>query len=134
MRKILLFGLFVVLIASCSKKTNVEITGAIKDADNTKVYLEQIDVSSRKVIDSTKINKKGEFTFKINVDLPTFYALKFANNEQVTIIATPEEKIEISGKLDDIKNNYWVDGSEYSLWIILLNLELYRTITLTDSF
>ncbi|MBC5621420.1 MULTISPECIES: TlpA disulfide reductase family protein [Butyricimonas] len=133
MRKILLFGLFVVLIASCSKKTNVEITGAIKDADNTKVYLEQIDVSSRKVIDSTKINKKGEFTFKINVDLPTFYALKFANNEQVTIIATPEEKIEISGKLDDIKNNYWVDGSENSLWIKLLNFQLDRTITLTDS-
>ena len=54
MRKILLLGLLVVLIASCSKKTNVEITGAIKDAANTKVYLEQIDVSSRKTIDSTK--------------------------------------------------------------------------------
>ena len=53
MRKILLLGLLVVLIASCSKKTNVEITGAIKDAANTKVYLEQIDVSSRKTIDST---------------------------------------------------------------------------------
>ena len=37
MRKILLLGLLVVLIASCSKKTNVEITGAIKEAANTKV-------------------------------------------------------------------------------------------------
>ena len=55
MRKILLLGLLVVLIVSCSKKTNVEITGAIKDAANTKVYLEQIDVSSRKTIDSTKM-------------------------------------------------------------------------------
>ena len=59
MRKILLLGLLVVLIASCSKKTNVEITGAIKEAANTKVYLEQIDVSSRKTIDSTKINKNA---------------------------------------------------------------------------
>lgn len=59
MRKILLLGLLVVLIASCTEKTNVEITGAIKDAANTKVYLEQIDVSSRKTIDSTKINKTG---------------------------------------------------------------------------
>lgn len=133
MRKILLLGLFVVLIVSCGKETNVEITGAIKDAGKTKVYLEQIDVSSRKIVDSTKINKNGDFKFKINVDLPTFYALKFANNEQVTIIASPEEKIEVSGKFNDIKNNYWVDGSENSLWIKLLNFQLDRTLTLTDS-
>ena len=89
MRKILLLGLLVVLIASCSKKTNVEITGAIKEAANTKVYLEQIDVSSRKTIDSTKINKNGEFKFKLNIELPTFYSLRFSNNEQVTLIASP---------------------------------------------
>lgn len=133
MRKILLLGLLVVLIVSCGKKTNVEITGAVKDAGNTMVYLEQIDVSTRKAIDSTKINKSGEFKFKINIDLPTFYALKFDNNEQVTIIASPDEKIEISGKLEDIKNNYWVDGSENSLWIKLLNFQLDRTLTRTDS-
>lgn len=133
MKKILLLGLLVVLIASCSEKTNVEIIGAIKDAANTKVYLEQIDVSSRTTIDSTKINKNGEFKFKLNVELPTFYALRFSNNEQVTIIASPDEKLEISGTLNDIKNNYWVDGSENSLWIKLLNFQLARTITLTDS-
>ena len=72
MRKILLLGLLVVLIASCSKKTNVEITGAIKDAANTKVYLEQIDVSSRKTIDSTKINKNGEFDVEFKFKLPVF--------------------------------------------------------------
>jgi len=112
MRKILLLGLLVVLIASCSKKTNVEITGAIKDAANTKVYLEQIDVSSRKTIDSTKINKNGEFKFELNIELPTFYSLRFSNNEQVTLIASPDEMLEVSGTLNDIKNNYWVDGSE----------------------
>lgn len=133
MKKILLLGLLVVLIASCSEKTNVEIIGAIKDAANTKVYLEQIDVSSRTTIDSTKINKNGEFKFKLNLELPTFYALRFSNNEQVTIIASPDEKLEISGTLNDIKNNYWVDGSENSLWIKLLNFQLARTITLTDS-
>ena len=133
MRKILLLGLLVVLIASCTEKTNVEITGAIKDAANTKVYLEQIDVSSRKTIDSTKINKNGEFKFKLNIELPTFYSLKFSNNEQVTLIASPDEILEISGTLNDIKNNYWVDGSENSLWIKLLNFQITRTITLTDS-
>lgn len=133
MRKIVLLGLFVILIASCSKKTNVEINGAIKEAANTKVYLEQINVDTKQIIDSTKINKKGEFKFKINVELPTFYTLKFSNKEQVTLIASPEEKIELSGTLEDIKNNYWVDGSENSLWIKLLNFQINRTTTLTDS-
>lgn len=133
MKRILLLGLLVVFIASCSKKANVKITGAIKDAANTKVYLEQIDVNSRKTIDSTKMNKSGEFTFKLNIELPTFYALRFSNNEQITLIASPDEELEISGTLNDIKNNYWVDGSENSLWIKLLNFQMARTTTLTDS-
>ena len=51
----------------------------------------------------------------------------------MTLIASPDEVLEISGTLNDIKNNYWVDGSENSLWIKLLNFQITRTITLTDS-
>lgn len=133
MRKILLLGLFVVLVASCGKKANVEITGAVNEAAKTKVYLEQIDVDMKKIVDSTKINKKGEFKFKLNIELPTFYTLKFASNQQVTIVASPGEKIEVTCSQKDITNEYWVDGSENSLWVKLLNFQLRRTTTLTDS-
>ena len=51
----------------------------------------------------------------------------------MTLIASPDEMLEVSGTLNDIKNNYWVDGSENSLWIKLLNFQITRTITLTDS-
>lgn len=134
MKNLLLSGLFILLAISCGKKSNVEITGAIKEATaGTKVYLEQIDVAGKKIIDSAKLNKQGHFNFKLNITYPSFYSLKFPNKEQVTIIASPDEKIEISGTLKDIQNNYWVEGSENSLWIKLLNFQLQRTVTLTDS-
>lgn len=133
MRNLLLAVLFISLLLSCSEKTNVEITGDIKEAANTSVYLERIDVGSKKVIDSTKINSKGKFSFKLNIDIPVFYALRFSNNEQIILIANPDEKLKISGTFDDIQNSYWVDGSEDALWIKLLNFQIYRTTTLTDS-
>ena len=133
MRNLLLSALLVLLLVSCGKKSIVEIIGNIKESAGAKVYLEQIDVDSKKIIDSTKLNKKGHFMFKINTVYPSFYALKFSNNEQITLIASPDEKIDVSGTLKDIQNNYWVEGSESSLWIKLLNFQLNRTLTLTDS-
>ena len=134
MRYLLWAGLFLAGLAACDRgKSNVEITAEIKEAAGTKVYLEQIDVNAIRTIDSSRINKKGHVTFKLHVTTPTFYALRFSNKERITLVAVPDEKQEISGTLTDIKNNYWVDGSENSLWIKLLNFQLNRTTALTDS-
>lgn len=132
MRNLILSGLLIFFI-SCSEKYNAEISGDIKEAGRTKVYLEQIDVNAISTIDSVKTDKDGHFTFKVYTDLPTFYALRFSNKERVTLIVGPDEKQEVSGTLKDIQNNYWVDGSENSMWIKLLNFQLNRTTTLTDS-
>ena len=134
MKNIVLYGTLALLLASCGPETNVEITGAIKDADNTMVYLDQNDVNSQHTIDSVKLNRNGEFSFKTNISQPTFYTLRFGGNEQVTVIATPDEKLEITGTLKDLSDNYWVEGStDNSLWIKLLNFQLNRTTTLLDS-
>lgn len=134
MKDILLCGAFALLLASCGQKTNVEITGAIKDADGVTVYLDQNDVNSQRLIDSMKLNRNGEFAFKTNITQPTFYTLRFGDKERVTVIATPDEKLEISGTMEDLSNNYWVDGStDNSLWVKLLTFQLNRTTTLMDS-
>lgn len=134
MKNILLLGIFGLLLAACAEETNVEIIGNIKNANNTTVYLDQNDVNAQRTIDSAKIDKKGNFSFKTNITQPTFYTLRFADNEQIVVIATPEEKLEISGDLHDLSNNYWVDGTtDNSLWIKLLAFQLNRTKTLTDS-
>lgn len=121
------------VIASCSNKNNVKITGNIKDAAKQKVYLELLNVDNAIVVDSTRTNKEGRFTFKTNVTSPTFFNVKMGAKESVTFIAEPEEKIELSGTLDGLTDNYWVDGSENSLWIKLLNFQLNHTRTAMDS-
>lgn len=120
------------LLISCSKN-NVKIVGDIKEAANQKVYLEQLNVDQILIVDSTKTNKSGHFTLKTNVTSPTYFSIKVGPKESVTIIAEPEDKIELSGTLTGLSNNYWVDGSENSLWIKLLNFQLNHTLTAMDS-
>lgn len=133
MRRFFVFVSLLLFFSSCGQKTNSEITGEIKAANNTFVYLERMDVEASSTIDSMKINRNGHFSFKVFVEQPTFYSLRFANKERVSLVVLPDEKQEISGTLEDIKNNYWVDGSEHSLWIKLLNFQLQRTTSVTDS-
>lgn len=121
------------MLSGCTSKTNVSIVGDIKNADRQKVYLEQLNVDNRVVVDSAETNKNGHFRFKIRVDGPTFYNVKVGPKEFITFVASPEEQIELSGTLEDLSRNYWVDGSENSLWIKLLNFQLDHTRTAMDS-
>lgn len=132
-KNIILSGFICLTLFSCNSKNNVEIKGVIKDTDKQNVYLEQVNVDNAVVIDSSKINKNGEFKFKTAVTLPTFYNIRVGENELITVIAEPDAKIEISGTLKGLKNNYWVDGSENSLWIKLLNFQLNNTLVAMDS-
>ncbi len=134
MTKNILSALFVLFtLSACTNKNNVKITGEIKEAGKQKVYLEQLNVDNAVVIDSTESDKNGKFSFKTAVTLPTFFNVKVGPKEFVTFIAEPEDHIEISGTYKGLSSNYWVDGSEHSLWIKLLNFQLNNTQTVMDS-
>lgn len=132
-KNILVFVAVLMAVVSCADKNNVKIAGDIKGASKQKVYLEQVNVDKAIIVDSTQTNKQGQFTFKINVELPTFFNVRFKNKEFITFIAQPEEDIKLSGSLEGLSNNYWVEGSENSLWIKLLNYQLHHTRIAMDS-
>lgn len=133
-RKNIRSSVFVILaLAACTNKNNVKITGEIKEAGNQKVYLEQLNVDQAVIIDSTKTDRNGHFTFKTATSLPTFYNVKIGPNEFITFIAEPEDHIQLSGTLNGLSQNYWVDGSENSLWVKLLNFQLNNTHVMMDS-
>ena len=134
MRNKLIAGCIALVLASCGKESNVVITGTIKEAEKVMIYLEQNDVNAHRTIDSTRTDKAGHFEFELNIEQPTFYTLRFPGNENVTVVLTPNETAEITGTLKDLSNNYWVEATtDNSLWIKLLNFQLNRTLTLTDS-
>lgn len=133
MRKNILIFLVIILTFTSCHQSNVKITGEIKDGGKQKVYLEQLNVDHAVLIDSTQTNKNGKFSFKTSIEQPTFYSVRVGAKEIITIIAVPDEKIELSGTLKGLSHNYWVDGSENSLWIKLLNFQLHHSQTALDS-
>jgi peroxiredoxin len=133
MKKVLLTTGVTLLLFSCGKQTNIIINGEIKEGAGARVYLERIDVNAINVVDSATIDTRGCFSFALGDTLPTFYALKFTNNERVTLVASPGDTLTVSGTLAGIHDNYWVEGSEDALWVKLLDFQMNRTLTLTDS-
>ncbi len=108
---------FILLALSSCTKTNVTITGKIKNANRQKIYLEQLNVEQPLIIDSTRTNAEGHFKFKTTVESPAFFNIKTSSGEFITFIAEPEANIELTGTYQGLTHNYWVDGSENSLWI-----------------
>lgn len=129
--------LFIVALAcataACQNKNNVKITGEFKEAGKQTVYLEQLNVENAVLLDSVKTNRQGEFTLKTAVSSPTFYNLRVGPKEQITFLAEPGQEIRLSGSLNGLSRNYWVEGSEGSLWIKLLNFQLNHTRADLDS-
>lgn len=131
-KNFLIYGLASLTLFSCQHK-NVEITGEIKEAGKQTVYLEQLNVDNIQPIDSAPIDRKGRFTFKTNITTPTYYNIRIGKKETITVIGEPDSKIILSGTLNGLSKNYWVDGSENSLWIKLLNFQLNKTLSVRDS-
>lgn len=132
-RKYIFVTCIILLVVISCTKTNVRIRGDIKEAGKQKVYLEQLNVDQAILIDSTETNKSGHFSLKTNVEQPTFLNVRIGPKESITLIADPDAEIELSGTLNGLSQNYWVDGSENSLWIKLLNFQLNRTQVALDS-
>lgn len=132
-KKILLSVLAVVTLFACSRKDQMKISGEIQNAAKQKVYLEQLNVDQAVVIDSTETNRKGKFSFKREVTTPTFYNIRIGKNTFVTLVGEPDTHIKLKGSLEDLNKSYWVEGSESSLWLKILNDQFSRTRQTMDS-
>lgn len=132
-KKILLSVLAVVTLFACSRKDQMKISGEIQNAAKQKVYLEQLNVDQAVVIDSTETNRNGKFSFKREVTTPTFYNIRIGKNTSVTLVGEPDTHIKLKGSLEDLNKSYWVEGSESSLWLKILNDQFSRTRQTMDS-
>ncbi len=101
MRKLVLFALVALTIASCSKVKKGEflITGTAKGIENGKTVILQTQNEATMMmvpVDSVKI-KDGKFQFKGKITEPTMYSLSFPdfNNGFPVIVENDEVKVEV---------------------------------------
>lgn len=134
-RRLLITGFITGIIAAgCnSDKGQFSISGKITHAEGQTVYLEELHVSSAKMIDSVKINKDGEFRFKGKTGIPAFYILKLTPHKFITLLVDSLEQVVVNADAADFSRNYYVEGSPGSVQVKLLRDQLASTRKKLDS-
>ncbi len=128
----LLVGI-IVFVWGCQKPNQCVIKGKITHAEGQMIYLDELFVTNSEAIDSVKIDKKGEFEFKSNVSIPTFYLLKLSDNKFITLLVDSTENVTVEADAANFSEEYKVGGSLGSLLVKSLNEKLNNTKQQLDS-
>ena len=115
------FIIAAVTIASCNdKKFTVE--GQITNAQDSVLYFENVGLEGINVLDSVKLNDKGDFSFSEEAPgAPEFYRLRIAD-QIINVSIDSTETVQFKGEYPGMASNYTVSGSD--------NCEKIRELTL----
>ena len=133
MKRIASLFLFVLILTGCTDKNSIRINGNFKTKDHKKVYLGRIDVDTYVKLDSAKIKRNGNFSFKLKGSDPEFYEISVSPTDFVTLLAVPGEKIKLTFTGKNISDEYDVFGSEGTSKLKMLDIVLAETKRKIDS-
>ena len=129
MNKKLIFYLFVVLVSVACKNNSVRISGTIiNPAVDSYIYLDELKGNGLTPVDSIKVTSDGSFRFKKEVTQPSFYLLKSNNNNFLTMLLEPGEKITLKVQKDSLNEPVSITGSKGTELMAEYNKNLQSTI------
>lgn len=96
---------------SCSNK-KFEVSGNITDAKDSLLYFENMSLNGPVVVDSTKLDADGNFSFAVDVpSAPEFYRLRIAG-QIINVAADSTEHVTIKAAYPTMASQYEVSGSD----------------------
>lgn len=120
MMKNLLFIVIVFVLTACNSGKKFKVEGVIEGGAGEMVYLEHTGLLKSTLLDSTRINKKGEFNFRSErPEYPDFYKLKLGT-KQIHFAVDSTETIGIVFDYDNFSSDYTITGSESNVDILAL--------------
>jgi hypothetical protein len=120
MKKILLSVLVIGFLTACNTGNKFRVEGTVEGGSGEMVYLEHTGLSKSTVLDSVRINKKGEFHFRVNrPEYPDFYKLAMGT-KQIHFAVDSTETIRIDCAYDNFSTEYTITGSESNTDIQIL--------------
>lgn len=132
-RGILYIVTLLLLLSGCSRSPRFKIEGNVSNADGKMLYLELFGLDSTHVIDSVKLNKKGNFHFSIKVaDAPEFYRLRI-DRRFIHLCADSARTITINANEESFGKSYTVKGSKCCELIRQLSMLQGKTLIKSDS-
>jgi len=131
--KQLSYILILFFILSCSRKSNTTISGIIDNGAGEMLYLEQLNVSHTRPVDSIKVKKDNSFKMKIEVTEPELFVLKNKSGKIINLLPLPGEEISLHSSAEEYGKQYTVSGSPESEKIQQLVDHLNMTRNKLDS-
>ena len=93
--------LFAVMIFAACKNNTVQITGTlVTPVAGEYIFLDELRSNELKTVDSVVVTDKGTFKFKKDIKIPSFYLLKRNDNNFLTMLIKPGEKIMLKAHND----------------------------------
>ena len=117
MKKFFVFVLSIVILTNCSMdKSNFNISGNIKNADGKWIYLYDYEDSRnmRAPLDSSLIEKDGNFSVKSFCEKTTFFSVQKDHADFILLLISPDENITINADYSNLNKTYSVSGSKDS--------------------
>ena len=126
-RKLVLFFAGAILLAGCGPK-NAEISGILESSvPGMFIFLQELKSNELLTVDSAILSKDGIFEFKRKVKFPSFYLLKINQNNYLTMLIEPGEKIKMTSHFDSLNYPVVVTGSKGTKLLADYNKTLLRT-------
>jgi thiol-disulfide isomerase/thioredoxin len=130
MNKKIFIYLFATLTFIGCKNNAVQISGTIVNpVSGEYIFLDELKSNELLTIDSVKISDNGSFSFKKEIQAPAFYLLKTSNNNFLTMLITPGEKLSMKSYHDSLNYPISITGSKGTESMVDYNKMLSKTIT-----
>ncbi|HUX94463.1 MAG TPA: TlpA disulfide reductase family protein [Bacteroidales bacterium] len=127
-KKFILFLITIIVVFGC--KNNVaEISGTLmKPEAGSYIFLEELQPEQLKRIDSVIVSPEGNFTFEREVTKPSFYLLKISENNFLTMLLEPGDKIKMNTYFDSLSYPASLSGSKGTELMVEYNITLRKSI------
>jgi thiol-disulfide isomerase/thioredoxin len=114
--------------AACKNDT-VHITGTLSDpAKGEYIFLDELKANELATVDSVIISDDGTFNFKLEIKNPAFYLLKISDENFLTMLVEPGQKVAINARFDSLNYPAAVTGSKGTELMAEYNIQLRKTI------
>lgn len=127
-RNLSLLLLIAALLPGCKNRT-VEITGILENSrPGEYIFVQQLESNKLVTVDSAIVPLDGYYEFTLKIDFPSFYLLKINQNNFLTMLLEPGEKIKMTSHFDSLNYPAIVEGSKGTKLLADYNKTLLRTI------
>jgi len=115
-------------LPGCKNRT-VEITGILESArPGEYLFIQELKSNKLVNVDSAIVPIDGSFEFTLKIDFPSFYLLKINQNNFLTMLLEPGEKIKMTSHFDSLNYPSVVMGSKGTKLLADYNKTVLKTI------